>query len=1369
MSAVKWALFGDPLSDVLEREGRPPASVPAIVESCLAVLSAPGADLSGIFDRKEQPGDKERLNELALACRRAHRERKPPALAGVSPAEALMLLRFYLSKAPDPLVVPPSRASLLFSIADKENADDRRKAFMAAAVGLPPGSWAVLHVLVAFFRKAVTAPAPAKASAQSICKYWARALGKPRTTEELQAVAKILVVAIKGGIPKDQAAAKAQFEMSATAPAAGSDLQLAKQAREIKELREALAAKTKALEAKDAKIASLEAKLGTTTEEKAQLEKAFNEEQSLRRRYWNEMEDMKGKIRVFCRCRPPNKDEAKAGEKVVVSFPDEMSIDITSSRGLSSHQFDRVFTPQTTQEDVFRETQNLVQSAIDGYNVSIFAYGQTGGGKTHTLTGYADQPGVMPRTTRLLFELLSRNKNATAEVTMSVLELYNDTVVDLLSDKAAGRPTIQMISNSSVSIKNVEMKSVRTREEIEKWWQQGCNARHVSATLMNEHSSRSHLLVTINVKTTQNQTREVTQGKLILVDLAGSERLDRSGATGDRQKEAMHINASLTALGDVISALAKGEKHIPYRNNKLTMLMADCLAAAPQAQEKPKTSSEQPPQPSEAKKLNFGALSKHSATKNLRETTKELEEKSQIEREKSEKAGEVKGAAAGVSLFVSLQEAHKLRPTGKNESVSPSKSPSSESQPLSPVATQQPLNHKKGNSLPPSQRHRLSNTLSASDVEKVVDSTTNRDKLIQVKGRRRVKSRVVAMSWQSLNEGDVFILDRGDRLFLWMGSKSNKIEQAKALDVCTRIKMKDRMTRAQLIQLSEGTDDAEWWRMLGGKHPVQPESAGGEDDVEGADIDDILYKIEDKGGNVEATEVARNAAVVKEVLDTFCCYILDCLTEMYVWQGTRAPPPIRKSALPMAAEILRARERPDWVKILKINEGMETVMFKEKFHNWPDTLMISGPQPIKALCSRVEMEFDTPKMLAPATPAKEFMPDDGNGQITKMLHMKEFASEEVPPEFHGQFFSGDSYVFIYTYKERWRDCFVVFYWQGRDSTVTDKGTSAAVTIDVAKVADDAKHVRVVQNQEPKHFMMVMRNKYIVHRGPFNMECQPNGDIQMYHVSNAHSHDTAYPIEIVPEACALDSNDSFIVQNARLQFVWHGSGASPDIRTVAESRATRIKGGRAQQVIKEGAETEEFWKILGGRAEYATRERGPLRLFHCSNSTGKFEARELLNYCQDELVVDDMMVLDASDRVYVWDGRTANEDERKKTFEVAKEYGELVAAKRGTEVPVLVVRAGKEPVEFRACFHGWDSRKTKCEGEELQTVDEVLALYSKTYTLEELKKKPKHLDQTCLEVYLTDEDFRKHFGMNKDEFDKQLTWKKDNAKRALGLY
>ncbi|KAL6180146.1 hypothetical protein ACLB2K_046813 [Fragaria x ananassa] len=289
-----------------------------------------------------------------------------------------------------------------------------------------------------------------------------------------------------------------------------------------------------------------------------------------------------GNIRVFCRCRPLRKEESPAGHATVVQFDaakdGELGI-ISSGSNKKIFKFDRVYTPEDDQADVFADASPMITSVLDGYNVCIFAYGQTGTGKTFTMEGPESNRGVNYRTLEQLFIAAEERKEIfTYNISVSVLEVYNEQIRDLLATSSTSKKLeMRQSSEGTHHVPGLIEAKVENIKEVWRILQAGSNARATGSNNVNEHSSRSHCMLCIMVRAKNMMTGNCTMSKLWLVDLAGSERLVKTEVQGERLKEAQNINRSLSALGDVISALAAKKSHIPYRNSKLTRLLQDSL------------------------------------------------------------------------------------------------------------------------------------------------------------------------------------------------------------------------------------------------------------------------------------------------------------------------------------------------------------------------------------------------------------------------------------------------------------------------------------------------------------------------------------------------------------------------------------------------------------------------------------------------------------------------------------------------------------------------------------------------------------------------------------------------------------------------
>ncbi|BFZ57825.1 Kinesin-related motor protein [Savitreella phatthalungensis] len=304
-------------------------------------------------------------------------------------------------------------------------------------------------------------------------------------------------------------------------------------------------------------------------------------------------------IQVVVRCRDRNERERQENSSVIISTQVEggqgkaISVQTSPLSTLSNkiYNFDRVYGAESTQSMLFDETVvPIVDEMLGGYNCTIFAYGQTGTGKTYTMSGdmsdyygrVTEQAGIIPRTLYRVFKELDREDDAEYSVKCSFIELYNEELRDLLSTEGDDKKCKIFDDTSKkggVIINGMEEVAVKDAAHGVKILQEGSRRREVAATKCNELSSRSHSVFTITVHIKQATDGEdmLRVGKLNLVDLAGSENIGRSGAENKRAREAGMINQSLLTLGRVINALVDRSQHIPYRESKLTRLLQDSL------------------------------------------------------------------------------------------------------------------------------------------------------------------------------------------------------------------------------------------------------------------------------------------------------------------------------------------------------------------------------------------------------------------------------------------------------------------------------------------------------------------------------------------------------------------------------------------------------------------------------------------------------------------------------------------------------------------------------------------------------------------------------------------------------------------------
>ncbi|KAJ3693727.1 hypothetical protein LUZ60_009207 [Juncus effusus] len=358
------------------------------------------------------------------------------------------------------------------------------------------------------------------------------------------------------------------------------------QEREIREVREMLKGVKLDFENLQSQVQSDYKNLVHEIQGLSSAASKYNEAIKENRNLYNMLQELRGNIRVFCRVRPLNNSESKS---TIEHISDDGSLIIFDplkpQNARKIFQFNKIFGPNATQGDVYKETRSLIRSIVDGYNVCIFAYGQTGSGKTHTMCGPSggstNDRGISYMALNDLFNISRKRSDMKYEIQVQMVEIYNEQVRDLLAEDSSSTKleirTCAGNNNGQLTLPEATLMRVESTDDVIDLMKLGEKNRACGSTAMNNRSSRSHSVLIVHVHGERVDRSESTDSCLYLVDLAGSERVDRSEASGDRLREAQHINKSLSCLGDVIMALSQKGSHVPYRNSKLTQLLQKSL------------------------------------------------------------------------------------------------------------------------------------------------------------------------------------------------------------------------------------------------------------------------------------------------------------------------------------------------------------------------------------------------------------------------------------------------------------------------------------------------------------------------------------------------------------------------------------------------------------------------------------------------------------------------------------------------------------------------------------------------------------------------------------------------------------------------
>ncbi|KAL0404642.1 UNVERIFIED_CONTAM: Villin-4 [Sesamum radiatum] len=508
----------------------------------------------------------------------------------------------------------------------------------------------------------------------------------------------------------------------------------------------------------------------------------------------------------------------------------------------------------------------------------------------------------------------------------------------------------------------------------------------------------------------------------------------------------------------------------------------------------------------------------------------------------------------------------------------------------------------------------------------------------------------VTFARSSLNHDDVFILDTKSKIFQFNGSNSSIQERAKALEVVQYIKDTYHDGKCEIAAIEDGrlmsdAETGEFWVFFGGFAPLPKKT--NTDEPKSADlISSKLFCVE-KG---EAVPVEADS-LTRELLDTSKCYILDCGMEVFVWTGKNTSLDEKKAASRTADELLRGPDRST-SHVIRVMEGYETVMFCSKFDSWPQSSSVTGSEEgrgrVAALLKRQGVNVKgLVKAESPKAEPEPHIDCTGDLQVWRVDGQEKTLLEASD---QSKFYSGDCYIFQYSYSGEQKEEYLIGTWFGKQSV----------------------EARIHQDHEPVMFFAIFQSS-IVFKGGLSKgyknyiaekelpdDTYSEEGLALFRVQGS-GPENMQSIQVEPVASSLNSSYCYILHSGSSIFTWYGNLTTPDDQELAERQLDIIKPNMQCRVHKEGSESDQFWELLGEKTEYPSQkiarvaESDP-HLFSCTLSNGDPKVAEVYNFSQDDLMTEDIFILDCRSDIYVWVGQQVESKNKMNALSLGEMHG-----------------------------------------------------------------------------------------------------------------
>ncbi|PPS07770.1 hypothetical protein GOBAR_AA12874 [Gossypium barbadense] len=573
---------------------------------------------------------------------------------------------------------------------------------------------------------------------------------------------------------------------------------------------------------------------------------------------------------------------------------------------------------------------------------------------------------------------------------------------------------------------------------------------------------------------------------------------------------------------------------------------------------------------------------------------------------------------------------------------------------------------------------------------KQVDEDEYKTRLLVCKGKQYVQ---VPFARSTLNHENIFILDTQSKIFQFNGSNTSIQERAKALEAVQYIRDTYHDGKCDIATIEDGklmadADSGEFWALFGGFAPLPRKTAArDEDTTTGSHPTKKLLSVEK--GKADPIEVD---SLTRELLDTDKCYILDCGLEVYVWMGRNTSLDERKSASRVAEELLRDSDRPK-SHLIRVIEGFETITFRSKFESWPQTTNATvteeGRGKVAALLQRQGLNV---KGLLKAAPEKEepqaHIDCTGNLQVWRVNGQNKVLLSAAD---QSKFYSGDCYIFQYSYTEEDKEEHLIGTWFGKQSVEEERASAVSLA---SKMVESMKVVLVMDTGS------TFAEKEIPD------ETYTEDGVALFRVQGS-GPENMQAIQVEAVTPSLNSSYCYILHSGSNVFTWAGGLTSPDDQDLVERQLDLIKPDLQTKPQKEGSESDEFWELLGGKTDYPSQKissvpEGDPHLFSCTYSKGTLKVMEIYNFTQDDLMTEDIFILDCHSDIFVWVGQLVDTKSKLQALTIGEKFlkQDFLFENLSCETPIYIVMEGSEPPFFTR-FFTWDSAKSNMQGNSFQ--------------------------------------------------------------------